>query len=62
MLENIDCEKVIKEVRDYHKPWWAFHHDDLQKRLEVEGVSNVYMCFHILDKLKQNALYISIGH
>ena len=42
MMEIIDCEEIIKDVRDYHKPWWvinAFHHEDLKKRLEVEGVS-----------------------
>ena len=44
MVEVIDCEKVIKEMSDYHKPWWvinAFHHEDLQKGVERKGVSFV---------------------
>ena len=44
MMEIIDCEKIVKDVRDYHKPWWvinAFHHEDLEKRLEMEGVSYI---------------------
>ena len=48
-MEIIDCEKIVKDVRDYHKPWWvinAFHHEDLEKRLEMEGVS--YIVVHVL--------------
>ena len=44
MLESgiINCEKIIKEVRDYNKPWWdisGFLHEDLEERLKKEGVS-----------------------
>ena len=49
MMDIIDCERIVKDVRDYHKPWWvinAFHHEDLKKRLEVEGVSCIVV--HVL--------------
>ena len=45
-MKIIDCERIVKEVRDYQKPWWmsnAFYQEDLEKRLEVEGVSLQYL-------------------
>ena len=42
VLEYIDCEAILKEVRDYHKPRWgidAFHSEKLKERLQMEGVS-----------------------
>ena len=35
----IDIEKLIEEVKTDQKPWQVFGDDNLEERMEMEGVS-----------------------
>ena len=43
VLESINCEAIIKEIREYKSSWRkikSFQTEDLKERLEMEGVSS----------------------